>query len=302
MTPDLTGKAPLLVFGGPYSNLRAVAAMRALAGELGLPPERCICTGDVVAYCVEPEETVAAMRDWGCPVIAGNCEEQLAAGAADCGCGFEEGTECDRLAKDWYAFANERISPASRAWMAALPKTLTFTFGGLSFRVVHGGVDQINRFVFASQRADIADELERAQADVVVAGHAGIPFIERVGKRVWFNAGVIGMPANDGTPDVWYGLIRSEGGCGGALHASARLRSSRHGCHDAQLGPCQRLRALARHGTLAEPRRAAAGGARRHRPAPSFALAASAAAGQHRPARARGQRLAPGASIHSRFT
>ncbi len=169
MTPDLTGRTSLLVFGGPYSNLRAVAAMRAVAGELGLPPERCICTGDVVAYCVEPEETVAAMRDWGCPVIAGNCEEQLAAGAADCGCGFEEGTECDRLAKDWYAFANARISPASRAWMAALPKTLTFTFGGLSFRVVHGGVDQINRFVFASQRADIADELVREQADVVVA-------------------------------------------------------------------------------------------------------------------------------------
>src|ERR1700730_11617469 len=145
MTPDLTGKSPLLVFGGPYSNLRAVAALQAVASELGLPAERCICTGDVVAYCVEPEETVAAMRDWGCLVIAGNCEEQLAAGAGDCGCGFEAGTECDRLAKDWYAFANERISEPSRAWMAALPKTLTFTFGGLSFRVVHGGGDPNQR-------------------------------------------------------------------------------------------------------------------------------------------------------------
>jgi predicted phosphodiesterase len=210
MLPDLTDTAPLLVFGGPYSNLRALTAVRMLADELGLQPERCICTGDVVAYCVEPEETVAAIRDWGCQVIAGNCEEQLAAGAADCGCGFEEGTECDRLAKDWYAFANERMSPASRTWMVGLPKTLVFMFGGLSFRVVHGGVAQINRFVFASERAVIAEELERAGADVVVAGHAGIPFIERIGKRVWFNAGVIGMPANDGTPDVWYGLIRTE--------------------------------------------------------------------------------------------
>ena len=210
MTADLTGAEPLLVFGGPYSNLGAVTALRALAGKLDLPPERCICTGDVVAYCVEPEETIAAMRDWGCPVIAGNCEEQLAAGAGDCGCGFEEGTECDRLAKDWYAFANERISGPSRTWMAGLPKTLRFSFGGLTFRVIHGGVDQVNRFVFASQRADLADELDRAQADVVVAGHAGIPFIERVGARVWFNAGVIGMPANDGTPETWYGLIRQD--------------------------------------------------------------------------------------------
>jgi len=203
---------PLLVFGGPYSNLRAVLAMRARATELGIAPSSCICTGDVVAYCVEPEETIAAIRGWACHVIAGNCEEQLAAGAADCGCGFEEGTECDRLAKSWYEFANGRISSADRQWMASLPKTLTFTAGGgLMFRVVHGGIDVINRFVFRSQRAVIAAELERAGADVVIAGHCGIPFIEKIDQRVWFNPGVIGMPANDGTPDTWYGLIGREG-------------------------------------------------------------------------------------------
>src|SRR4029453_723931 len=78
-----------------------------------------------------------------------------------------------------------------------------------SVRFVHGGVDSINRFVFASARDAIAEELRRAKADVVVAGHAGIPFIERGEAGVWFNPGVIGMPANDGTPDVWYGLVRT---------------------------------------------------------------------------------------------
>jgi hypothetical protein len=68
----------------------------------------------------------AAIRAWGCHIVAGNCEEQLAAGSADCACGFDEGSECDRLAKGWYPFANERISPESRAWMAGLPSTLTF--------------------------------------------------------------------------------------------------------------------------------------------------------------------------------
>jgi hypothetical protein len=29
---------------------------------------------------------------------------------------------------------------------------------------------------------------------------------------VWFNPGVIGMPANDGTADVWYGLVREVDG------------------------------------------------------------------------------------------
>ncbi len=208
---DLTQlPTPVLVFGGPYSNRRALSALRARADELGIPASQTICTGDVVAYCVEPEETTAAVRAWGCHVVAGNCEQQLAAGAADCACGFEEGSECDRLAKGWYPFANERISPASRAWMAALPSELTLRIGGLSFRVIHGGVRQTNRFVFASERDVLAEELAAADSDVVVAGHCGLPFLEKVGRGVWFNPGVIGMPANDGMPDVWYGLIALE--------------------------------------------------------------------------------------------
>jgi predicted phosphodiesterase len=204
-------QTPLLVFGGPYSNLRALAALRARADELSIPPSQTICTGDVVAYCAEPEETTRAVRDWGCHVIAGNCEEQLAEASDNCACGFEEGTECAQLAKGWYPFANARTSPESRGWMADLPKTISFTVCGVGFRVIHGGVDVINRFVFASQRDVIAEELARADSDVVIAGHAGVPFIERAGRGIWFNPGVIGMPANDGTPDVWYGLVRIQG-------------------------------------------------------------------------------------------
>jgi predicted phosphodiesterase len=209
---DLAMQAPLLVFGGPYSNLRALTALRDGADELGIPPSRCICTGDVVAYCAEPEETTAAIREWGCHVVAGNCEKQLAAGAADCACGFEADSECERLAKGWYPFANARLSSDSRAWMAQLPKTLFVGVGGRRVRVIHGGVGLINRFVFASEREAIAEELAQSGADIVIAGHAGVPFIEKVGDAVWFNPGVIGMPANDGTPDVWYGLVEIEAG------------------------------------------------------------------------------------------
>jgi predicted phosphodiesterase len=140
-------------------------------------------------------------------VIAGNCEEQLAEGAGDCGCGFEEGTACDLLAKGWYPFANARVSAESRRWMAGLPKGLRFTIQGQRVLVVHGGVSVINRFLFASNRVALAQEARAAEADIVLAGHAGIPFVTQVEGCTWFNPGVIGMPANDGTPDVWYGLM-----------------------------------------------------------------------------------------------
>jgi predicted phosphodiesterase len=187
--------------------LRALTALRARAAALGIDPAHTICTGDVVAYCAEPEETIAAIRAWGCHVVAGNCEEQLAAGADDCGCGFAEDSACNDLAKSWYAFASGRVSAESSRRMAALPGFMTFSVAGWRFRVIHGGVACINRFVFASQGTLIAAELAAAGTDIVIAGHAGLPFIKRIGERIWFNPGVIGIPANDGTPQVCYGLI-----------------------------------------------------------------------------------------------
>lgn len=198
---------PILVFGGPYSNLRATMAMRRVAETLSIPPRRVICTGDVIAYAAEPEATAQAVMAWGCHLVAGNCEEQIGAGAADCGCGFDEGTACEVLAKGWYPFANARVSEASRSWMRGLPSRARFTLAGLDVLVVHGGVAQTNKFIFASERAEIRQELAAARADIVIGGHAGIPFAVRDGGRLWFNPGVIGMPANEGTPDVWYGIV-----------------------------------------------------------------------------------------------
>jgi predicted phosphodiesterase len=201
---------PILVFGGPYSNLEATVAMHQRAEALGVPSCNVICTGDVVAYCAAPEKTAQLVADWGCHVIQGNCEQQLAVGAEDCACNFEDGTECATLAKGWYPFANARMSPEMRAWMGNLPETLRFELGQRTFRVVHGGTEVVNRWVFQSERHVLAEESELSGADVTIAGHSGLPYIARVGKRVWFNPGVIGMPANDGTADIWYGLVRAD--------------------------------------------------------------------------------------------
>lgn len=219
--------APLLVFGGPYSNLAATRALIEQARRLAIPARHVICTGDVVAYCAEPEETARAIHDWGCHVVRGNCEESLASGANDCGCNFEDGTACDLLARGWYPFALSRVSDELRTWMGGLPRGLSFTCGGISFCVVHGGVEETARWVFASLGDVIAEEMESARSEVVIAGHCGLPFIARHGAGAWFNPGVIGMPANDATPDGWYGLIepRARGGVKLSIH---RLRYDYH--------------------------------------------------------------------------
>jgi hypothetical protein len=41
------------------------------------------------------------------------------------------------------------------------------------------------------------------KADIILSGHCGLPFQHMEQGKYWLNAGVIGMPANDGTPRVW---------------------------------------------------------------------------------------------------
>jgi len=199
---------PVLLFGGPYSNLQATQAMRREAERLGISPSRVICTGDIVAYCAEPDAVVREIRDWGVSVVMGNCEESLAADSPDCGCGFEDGTACSLLSDSWYRFSTQNTGDGHRSWMGELPRSVRFRLADRTFLVVHGAPSSINRFIFDSTpAAEKVLELKRAGADVVIGGHCGIPFGQQVGERFWLNSGAIGMPANDGSRDGWYLLL-----------------------------------------------------------------------------------------------
>lgn len=198
---------PVLLFGGPYSNLEATEALLAAARELNIPASRMICTGDLAAYCADPQAVIDRVRSAGVRVVMGNCEESLATRAADCGCGFADGTACAVLSDQWYAYADGHVDADARAWMAGLPRRLDVEIGGFRFAVIHGGVTRIDRFVFASTWDAIEEELAAAGGDGVIAGHCGVPFTREIGGRLWHNPGVIGLPADDGTPRVWFSVV-----------------------------------------------------------------------------------------------
>ncbi|MEM7194269.1 MAG: metallophosphoesterase family protein [Pseudomonadota bacterium] len=200
-----------LVFGGPYSNLQATEALRDIASEFGVPAHRVICTGDTVAYCGDPQATVDLVRDWGIHVVMGNCEESLGFDEMDCGCGFDEGTLCSTLSVDWYAFARRAVSESHKLWMKDLPRTIRFTMVGQKIAVIHGGLDNISEFIFAStDKEEKNRQILKSGSDIVICGHCGIPFGETTKNGAWLNAGVIGMPANDGTLDSWYMILEPD--------------------------------------------------------------------------------------------
>ncbi|CAJ1361261.1 unnamed protein product [Effrenium voratum] len=212
---------PVLLFGGAYSNLQALQAMLRIREELQIPPERCIHTGDVVAYCGQPLESTELLRSSGVWCLMGNCEESVGLAKADCGCGFPEDSACNTFSLNWYSHVTEQLKDHQelRAWMAGLPRLMFFQLAGRRMAVVHGSPLDISDFVWpSSSDQDLEKRMDAIDCDGVVCGHSGIPFCRLLegdkrgrGARLWLNAGVIGMPANDGTARSWYALLTPRG-------------------------------------------------------------------------------------------
>lgn len=201
----------LLVFGGPYSNLQATLRMKEIAETLGFTPDRIICTGDVVGYCAQPQETLDVIFDWGIHWIAGNVELQLSSGAEDCGCNFEEGSRCSNFSQTWFPYAQIHVDETSKQKLEELSPILKLTIDDTKIGVIHGGLEDVSQFIFKSTPSSVKSEIiEELDVDVLLAGHCGIPFHQTINKALWVNAGVIGMPANDGENHVWYAIVNLE--------------------------------------------------------------------------------------------
>jgi predicted phosphodiesterase len=210
--PVLETDEPVLLFGGCYSNLQATRALLDQATRWGIPPERVVCTGDVVAYAADPAATVDLVRASGIHVVMGNCEESLGQNAADCGCGFVAGSTCDMLSVAWYAHADAMLDDGARAWMRGLPRRIDLVMAGRRLAVIHGSPNSINQFVFGSAPDSVLRELiAESGCDGVIGGHCGIPFTRVVDGQLWHNPGAIGVPAHDGTPRVWFSVLQVVG-------------------------------------------------------------------------------------------
>lgn len=206
-------KGKMLLFGGVYSNLQALERLKAIAEENNIPPENCICTGDIIGYCAQPEETLQLFKLWGTHSIVGNVEIQLRDGAEDCGCDFREGSRCDSFSQLWYPYAQSKLSRSSIEFISKLPDHLEFTYAGKKVSVLHGGYENVSEFVYKSTPWERKEaSFHATQSDVIIAGHCGLPFHDSEKNKVWLNPGVIGMPANDGEPHVWYAILDDSDG------------------------------------------------------------------------------------------
>ena len=202
----------LLFFGGVYSNLQSLAALKTIAEESNYAPQNMFCTGDIIGYCAQPNECIDLIKAWGIRTIAGNVELQLRDGENDCGCDFNAGGRCDIFSKNWYAYAQRNITKENLAWLQTIPHHIQFSWQGKQVLLVHGSWFRTAEFIFKSTDWTLKEaNFTATGADIILAGHCGLPFAHEQNEKLWLNPGVIGMPANDGSDKVWYATLQEEG-------------------------------------------------------------------------------------------
>jgi diadenosine tetraphosphatase ApaH/serine/threonine PP2A family protein phosphatase len=206
--PDVTR---LALLGGVYANAPALAA--ALRDARGRGADGIYALGDFGGFGPHPDRVFPLLVRGGVQAIQGNYEQALAEGAGDCRCGYTDPRDA-HYAQLSYDYTAEHTSEAWKRWMGALPPTLRVDAGGTRVLLCHGSPRRVNEFLWESTSSDpfLARLLREHDADVIACTHTGLHWARRLpsGGTV-VNAGVLGRPANDGTPRVWYAMVEVGG-------------------------------------------------------------------------------------------
>ncbi len=190
--------------GGPYSNFGAVTAFLDATQDV----EYRFCLGDIGGFGPLPNRTLELLRQAEVICIQGNYDQAIGDGERDCGCGYTDPRD-QQFAQVSYDYTYAHTAPKHRQWLQTLPQLIRLQWRDRRFLLCHGSPDVVNEFVWESDTADhwIADGLKRTTVDGIFATHTGIPWIRKVAEGFWCNVGVLGRPAHEGRPHVYFAAL-----------------------------------------------------------------------------------------------
>jgi len=199
----------LAVFGGVYSNHRALDAVLTDAADWGA--DRVLCLGDVGGFGPHPDHSADRLREDGIVVLQGNYDDSVGHGLEDCQCGYSDPRD-EHFARISYAYTLENTGDENRRWMRSLPRHVRLRLGGLRVLCAHGSPRRVNEFLWESTTPEgfVERLLAEHEADLILVTHTGLHWSRMLAGdpgRGLVNVGAIGRPANDGDPAVWYARI-----------------------------------------------------------------------------------------------
>jgi putative phosphoesterase len=174
-------------------------ALQAVLAAVGPEVEGWLCAGDLAGHLPFLNEVVAAVRGLGCPTVRGNHDAALL-----------HGSDIPRSSAATLALRVQRglASPATRAFLGALPLRIEAGAGRRRLVILHGGPrDPLE------ERIGEPTEEHWAWADgrVVIHGHEHVPRVARRGASLFVNPGSVGLPL-DGDPRACCAVLDPEAG------------------------------------------------------------------------------------------
>jgi diadenosine tetraphosphatase ApaH/serine/threonine PP2A family protein phosphatase len=171
------------------------------------------CLGDLGAFGPNPDKVFPLLIDAGVVTMRGNYDDSVGNDLPDCQCGYTDPAD-NHYARLSYRYTYEKTSARWRPWMAALPAEIRFNLkseiSDLRVLCCHGSPRKMNEFLWETTTpTHLLEKLcDDFAADVIVATHTGLPWMRQLSNnRMFINCGVLGRPANDGTPQVGYVVL-----------------------------------------------------------------------------------------------
>jgi putative phosphoesterase len=176
-----------------HGNLAALDAVIAELDEAGV--DELICLGDI-APGPQPRETIARLRELGCPVVLGNWDTWLLEGVPAL-----PGPDGPKLRDqgDWQA---AQLGRAEQAFLEALPPSVELEVGGRTVLCVHGSPRSTMEDIYATTPdEELARMLNGSKPAFLVAGHTHVQLARPRESTFFLNPGSVGLPFHNRPPD-----------------------------------------------------------------------------------------------------
>jgi putative phosphoesterase len=203
----------ITIISDMHGNCFALAAV--LADLEQHPADSIVCLGDAVQGGAQPAETVARLRELGCPVVMGNADAWLLTGEET---GREETATQKMLEiREW---SLSQLSAEDRAFIESFQPTVELPLGEYKLLCFHGSPASFDDLIFPeTPEEEFQRYLGEHQPAIMTGGHTHLQFVRRLGNTFFFNPGSVGLAYNRHQPqegfkaDPWaeYAILSSEG-------------------------------------------------------------------------------------------
>ena len=194
-----------------HGNLLALDAVLDELQREGV--DRVICLGDV-AVGPQPAETLARVRELGCPVVMGNWDAYFLEGIAAPTTLLER-----RLVEtaDWWA---GQLTTEDLEFMRSFRPSLELSVNGRNTFCFHGSPRSYDDWIFSTTPdEELAPMLEGHDEPLLAGGHTHLQLVRRYERSLIVNPGSVGLPFRQWWPKEvriapWaeYAILAAEGG------------------------------------------------------------------------------------------